>query len=162
MSKSHSGLFRGTKGDRIAQKPDPRELKKAVVAWAEEVVRRMPKDISKKKRDRFNTACVVFDETTGKLYFGRNGGIEQSQSPLHPTLKKILPSKSLNNYFPPWNCAESDAINQALHDGSKLKNMHIYVIDSSRNRMGKDKKSCKNCTDAFKERINKNYTGWQE
>lgn len=161
MSKSHSGLFRGTKGDRIARKPDPRILKKAVVAWAEEVVRKMPKDVSKRERNSFNTACVVYDEETGKYYFGRNGGIAKSKTPLHHTIKELLPEKSLTNVPSPSNCAETDAINQALHDGARLENIHMYVIDTKPGSMGEEKKSCKNCTHAYKGRVSENYSGWQ-
>ena len=162
MSKASSHQFVGTKGDRIEKGMDPKNLKKQVVAWAEEVIRRMPKDVSHKKRNRFNTACVVFDEKTGKLYFGRNGGIRRFGDQLHPKLEKILPAKSLNKYPTTWGSAETDAINQALYNGSKLKNMRIYVIVTNRGRIGNTKISCENCTYAYRKRIKKNYTGWSE
>ena len=79
---------------------------------------------------------------------------------LHPDIQRILPQKSLNDYPTSWNCAETDAINNALHDGAKLKNLHIYTIDTSPRRFGDDKPSCKNCTFAYKGRIKKNNTGW--
>ncbi len=160
MSKSDSHQFKGTKGQRIAQGYDPKKLKEQVVSWAEEVISRMPKNISKKKRNKFNTACVVFDEKTGLLYFGRNGGIDRFKDSLHPTLKDILPKKPLNDYPSAWNCAESDAINQALKDGVKLENMRIYVISVRDGEVGNAKESCENCKYAFKKRISENYTGW--
>ena len=41
----------------------------------------------------------------------------------------ILPTSSLNKY-PIGNCAEVDAINNALNAGSKLKDLHITTIHS--------------------------------
>ena len=160
MSKSSSHQFSGTKGERIAQGRIPANQKKQLTDWANDVVARMGENVSKRKRDKFNTACVAFDETTGKLYFGRNGGVDRFGPDLHPDIKKALPDKSLNKYPTSWNCAETDAINNALHDGAKMQNLHIYTIDTSSGRFGKDKSSCANCTRAYKGRIKKNNTGW--
>ena len=162
MSKSDSHQFTGTMGQKIEQGMKPENLKKQLVSWAEEVVSRMHRSVSKRKRDKFNTACVVFDEMTGKLYFGRNGGIDKFGDTLHPTLKRILPKKSLNGLPTPWNCAEADAINQALRDGVELSHMRIYTISTRPLSMGKAKKSCENCTYAYKGKIKENYTRWIE
>ena len=160
MSKTDSHQFAGTKGQKIAQGMNPENLKNQLVAWSNEVISLMPKNISNRQRQKFNTACVVFDETTGKLYFGRNGGIDKFGDELHPILEKILPEEPLNDLPTSWNCAETDAINRALHDGVRLENMRIYTIDTRPKSMGVPKKCCENCTCAYKGRIKKNYTGW--
>ena len=149
-------------GERIAQGTNPEELKEHLLSWAYDVVKRMPKDVSNKKRNRFNTACVVFDEASGKLYFGRNGGIDKFRDKRHPKLDRILPPKSLTRYTTTWNCAESDAINRALWAGVRLRDMRIYVVEVRINKMGVEKISCKNCTYAYKRRIKKNFTGWSK
>ncbi len=64
-----------------------------------------------------------------------------------------LVCQSLNKYPTSWNCAETDEINNAMHDGAKMQNLHIYTIDTSSERFGKDKSSCANCTRAYKGRI---------
>lgn len=165
MSKNSSGLFKGTKGDRIAQAVKPSYQREQVILWAQREADSLS-SISKRQRDKFRTACVAVDEETGKLYFGRNGGIDKNNSAHNPVLfgdsthKGVLPDKSLNNYPSPWNCAESDAINNALNSGAKLDNIHIYTIDTTKNNFGKDKTSCVNCTTAYKGRIRRNNTGW--
>lgn len=77
MSKTNSHQFCGTMGERIEQGLIAKNQKKQVIAWVLDVVSRMGENVSKRQRDKFNTACVAFDETTGRLYFGRNGGIDK-------------------------------------------------------------------------------------
>lgn len=162
MSKADSHQFSGTKGERIAQGLIPENQKKQVIEWAQDVVSRMGKNVSNRKREKFNTACVAFDETTGELYFGRNGGIDKFNTELHPTIKSILPPENFAKLPTTWNCAETDAINTALHAGASLRNLHIYTINASAKRFGADKSSCQNCTYMYKGRIKKNNTGWYE
>lgn len=162
MSKASNHQFVGTKGERIAQGKIPANQKKQVVAWAQDVVRRMGENVSKRKRDKFNTACVAFDETTGQLYFGRNGGIDRFGPDLHPAIKNILPPENYAGFPTTWNCAETDAINNALHAGATLGNLHIYTINTRPRNFGADKASCANCTYMYKGRIKKNNTGWHE
>ena len=169
MSKASSHQFTGTKGQRIAQGIVPSNQKEKVISWAKAMANYLQSK-SKRKRDNFKTACVVFDEATGKLYFGRNKGINLDASNVEKntklfgdsTHKGILPYKSLNGYPTPWNCAETDAINQALNDKAKLSNLHLYTINTTPDNFGKDKKSCANCTYAYKKRVKKNNTGWEE
>lgn len=162
MSKASSHQFSGTKGERIAQGKVPENQRKQVTAWAEDVVSRMGPNVKKSDRNRFNTACVAFDETTGELYYGRNGGIDRFGPKLHPSLERILPPKNLEKWPSTWNCAETDAINNALHAGASLQNLHIYTISVRPRNFGTDKASCKNCTHMYKGRIKKNNTGWSE
>ena len=166
MSKALSYLFKGTIGERVARAIMPSFQRKAIRAWANHVAAELSAK-SKRQRDKFKTACVAVDDYTGEMYFGRNGGIGHDGLGLHPALKSILPNQSLNNYPTPWNCAESDAINQALHSGANISNIHIYTISTTHNgkgdnKYGHDKRSCVNCTVAFKGRIRRNNTGWTE
>ena len=165
MSKNNSNLFHGTSGDIISNRIKPSVQRASVTSWAEKEAAKLSAS-SKRQRDKFKTACIAVDEKTGKMYFGRNGGIDRSHAPHNKILfgsdnsPGILPKKSLNNYPTPWNCAESDAINSALNAGAKLKNLHIYTIDTTVHGFGKPKRSCVNCTTAYKGRIRRNNTGW--
>lgn len=120
---------------------------------------------SKRQRDKFNTASVVYDESTGKYYYGRNGGIELSGTRKNPLLfgdqtrQGILPKISFNQYSI-GNCAEVDAINNALNDNASLSNLHITTIHTTKAGMGQKKAACKNCTYAFRGKVKRNYTGW--
>ena len=165
MSKNSSGLFNGTLGSKIAEALKPSFQQKELKSWARKEAINLFK-ISKRQRDKFKTACVAVDEATGNLYFGRNGGIDKNKSHHNTVLfgdlhhPGVLPTKSLNKYPTPWNCAESDAINNALNSGAKLENIHIYTIDTTKNHFGKIKRSCVNCTVAYKGNIRRNNTGW--
>ena len=110
-----------------------------------------------------NTATVVYDERTGKYYYGRNGAPFEDGYIKNPTLfskNGILPKESLNVYKV-GNCAEVDAVNKALNDGAKLENLHMTTIHTTKYSFGKNKESCENCTAAFKNKIKQNYTGWK-
>lgn len=159
MSKNSSNLFVGTKGARLAKAITPSVQRSLVRSWAEKEALRLEK-ISKRQREKFKTACVAVDENTGRFYYGKNGGINRNGDDLHPILKTLLPSNSLNGYPTPWNCAESHAINQALHAGANISNLHIYTIGTTKNDFGSDKVSCANCTAAYKGKVRRNNTGW--
>lgn len=80
------------------------------------------------------------------------------------THEGILPKVKLNRY-PLSNCAEVDAINNALNAGAKLENLHMSTLDVSRKNIRShciiEKCDCKNCVAAFKGKIKKNNTGWE-
>lgn len=167
MSKNQSHLFEGTLGEKIANAIKPSVQREAVTRWADQMSQAL-EDVSKRQRDKFRTACVAVDDETGNMYFGRNGGIGRDGDNLHPKLREILPMRTMNNYPTTWNCAESDAINQALHSGVNLSSLHIYTISTaarancSQNEYGKAKRSCENCTATFKGKIRRNNTGWSD
>ena len=162
MSKSISGLFIKTLGNR--QYYSDMDLQKQVTSWARNVAESLEK-ISKRKRDSFNTASVVYDVVTGKYYNGRNQGIELEKSDKNPILfggdnsPGLLPSKSLNA-FVVGNCAEIHAVNKALNDNAKLSNLIMYTIHTTKSSFGKPKAACENCTFALKNHIISNYSGW--
>lgn len=164
MSKGYSGLFSGTKGER-AYKGTPKQMQSHVTSWAHDTAERL-ENISKRQREKFNTATVAYDESTGKYYNGRNHGIEIEHDKKNPILfgdnthEGLLPKQSLNHLVV-GNCAEIHAVNQALNDGAKLENLKIYTIHTTKSSFGKPKPACENCTYALRGNIKENYTGWE-
>ena len=167
MAKMHSGLFHLTHGDRFITGTNPLSLAEMAFKYAENIFKN---GTSNEKRD-LNTITIVYDDLNDKYYYGMNKGIELHNSPKNAILfgdethDGILPKTSLNR-FPLGNCAEVDAINNALNDGAKLENLHITTLNVCRRniRMHKiiGKKACENCTATFKGRIKENNTGWEE
>lgn len=140
------------------------EMYKKVVLWANNESNRLLK-ISKRQRDKFNTASIVYDKSTGKYYYGRNKGISINNKDKNHILfgddnsKGILPEKSFNKYDV-GNCAEVDAVNNALNDRAKLENLYMSTMDTTEFRFGDLKNACENCTYTFKGKIIENYAGW--
>ena len=124
-------------------------------------------NISKRQRDKFNTATVVYDDSTGKYYNGRNHGIEIDHDKKNPILfgdkshPGLLPKESLN-HLTVGNCAEIHAVNKALNDGASLSDLRMYTIHTAKSSFGKAKEACENCTHALKGNIKMNYTGWKD
>lgn len=135
--------------------------KERVKTWAE----KKRSELTGKSKKNFNTACVVYDSETGKYYYGRNGGYHEKDYIRNPILfgddthAGLLPKTSLNRY-PVGNCAEVDAVNRALNDGAKLKNLHMTTIHVTKKQFGEYKPSCENCTHTFRGRIQENFSGW--
>lgn len=160
MSKGSSGLFSGTKGSnhgiRVA-------CHSHVMMWAES----KRKELTGKAKKSFNTACVAYDDATGRYYYGRNGGYREDGYVKNPILfgdsthKGLLPETSFNKY-PVGNCAEVDAVNRALNAGADLSHLHILTIHTTQRQFGEVKPSCENCTYTFRGRVRENYSGWQE
>jgi len=171
VGSGNKGLYLGTKGSWLeAQRTGNYEaaMKGSVTSWAQhEADMILSKPNSKGERKRFNTACIAFDEVTGEIYYGRNNGIELKGDAKHPTLfgtDGVLPKVSLNG-LALGNCAEVDAINQALNNGSSLHNLRIttiFAIDQKHAKIGDYKLACENCTYAFESRIKRNYSGWHK
>ena len=173
MSKPIIGLFAGTIGDKRGKelvnkttRNNATQNHRHVVLWAQKTADELENQ-SKRQRNKFNTASVAYDEITGQYYYGRNGGIELNQAKKNRVLfgdnthSGILPKTSFNN-FSVGNCAEVDAINNALNAGAKLHNLHISTIHTTRESFGDSKAACENCTYAFKGRVRRNYTGWHQ
>ncbi len=165
MSKGFSGHFSATKGAKFHD-GSAKQLHIHVSTWAESTAKRLER-VSKRQRDRFNTATVVYDEGTGKYYNGRNHGIEIDHDEKNPILfgdeshPGLLPKESLN-HLTVGNCAEIHAVNKALNDGAILSNLRMYTIHTTKSSFGKAKESCENCTYALKGNIKTNYTGWKD
>ena len=167
MAKMHSDLFHGTKGDRVYNGVSAKMLALKAFEYAKNIFENGTKD----EKSSLNTVTIVYDEENDKYYYGMNHGID-----LHNSFKNvilfgnvtydgILPKLSLNK-FPLGNCAEVDAINNALNNGAKLEHLHMTTLDVKRKNIREGiimaKCACKNCTFAFKGKIKKNNTGWEE
>ncbi len=162
MSKGYSGHFsnrktieNGTKGTKYSKGTIPSLQRQLVIEYAKKLLNGANKKIQK----IVNTVSLAYDENTGKIYYGYNRGIELNNAPINLILQSILPKNSLNQ-FPLTNCAECDAINNALNGGSKLKDLHIYTISATKKKMFEPKPSCENCTYAFKGKVKSNNSGW--
>lgn len=163
MGSGIKGLYSGTRGSRVHMpKDNAKRMRSEATNWANQQIDKLAKQ-SNKKREKFTTASLAYDSESGKYFYGRNKGIEMKGDKKNPLLfseNGILPEKSLNNY-PVGNCAEVDAINQALNSGAKLENITIYTIHTTKGHVGRRKEACENCTFAFKGKIKKNHTGWK-
>ena len=159
MSKDYSHLFSGTSGSRHTSSEIKTYSKGKLTSWAKE----QKEGMSGKQKQKFNTACIVYDEKTGKCYYGRNAGIPNYGASIHPDLQAILPKEKLcKNEI--GNCAEVDAVNKALKAGAKIKNLHMTTIhtnETSKHSFGDYKAACPNCKATFKGHIKKNYSGWE-
>lgn len=163
MGSTNSGLFNGTAGSRNSSRHrSPEVMQGKVKGWAEKEISRL-EGISKNQRRDFNTASVVYDAESGKYYYGRNNGIEIKNDLKNEKLfgeNGVLPKQSMNRYSI-GNCAEVDAINQALNAGAKLENLSLSTIHTYKGHVGELKEACENCTFAFKNRIKENHSGWK-
>lgn len=119
MSKPSSGLFNGTVGtkkrtSRFTSQNNATQNHRHVVLWAEKKAAELESK-SKRQRDKFNTATVVYDESSGKYYYGQNGGIVQSGARKNTVLfgddthSGLLPPTSLNQYAL-GNCSEVEKV----------------------------------------------------
>ncbi|WP_160680621.1 hypothetical protein [Clostridium sp. C8-1-8] len=106
---------------------------------------------SKTQASKFNTGTVIYDSVTKKYYYGMNRGVQISGDTLNPTLSKILPEESLNKYRL-GNCAEVDAANQALNNGSNINDLYMYTIEVA---TGEAKPMCENCIYTFMWKVDK-------
>ncbi|MCI9080688.1 MAG: hypothetical protein HFH68_17585 [Lachnospiraceae bacterium] len=136
---------------------------KNLKSWANDEADRLSK-ISKRQREKFNTASIVYDKSTGKCYYGRNNGICINNKFKNPILfgtdkkKGLLPKKSFNRYAV-GNCAEVDAVNNALNVGAKLESLYMSTIHTTKSSFGCLKSACENCTYIFKGKIIENFAG---
>ncbi len=64
---------------------------------------------------------------------------------LNPLLASWLPEKLMNGYRI-GNCAEVDAVNQALINGTNVSNLYLYTINTKQNI---PKEMCANCIYTF-------------
>ena len=167
MGSGISSAYQGTRGELLEARRTGNYsyvMKQHLDNWARLKADKLLRE-SKRKRRNFNTACIAYDVETGREYYGRNAGIEISGTSRNPLLfgssekPGLLPQTSLN-HLKVGNCAEVDAINQALNDGASIGNLYIRTICTDEKHFGQDKLACLNCTCAFKGRVKGNYSGW--
>jgi hypothetical protein len=122
------------------------EMQKSVDEWV-----RLQRQLatSNNQLREFNTATILYDKLTGKYYYGANRGIFVSGTEIHPTLTNKLPKTSTNAYKL-GNCAECDAVNQALRDGANWGDLQMHTVGVEWNT-GKifPKPLCSNCEITF-------------
>ncbi len=134
------------------------EMRDDVMAWTKAYRKKLP---SNSQLTDFNKACAAsYKKADGSIetMFGRNGGVLNTQKSyptisaekglgLHPELQKRLPA---NTKWPNVaNCAECDAVNQALHNGAKWEDIQIHTIDIRLNGTMTDRIRCSECQDIF-------------
>jgi hypothetical protein len=138
----------GTIGRAIAVARAERAAKEGLGAAVHEWSRMKLALASSKERRMFNTATVVHDMRSGRYYFGMNKGVTYSGVPLHRTIADRLPKVSRNKYEL-GNCAEVDAVNQALTDGAQWSNLEMHTIGIRKDGSTFVKQLCENCLETF-------------
>ena len=78
-----------------------------------------------------------------------NRGVQLSGDTLNLSLESWLPESSLNQYRL-GNCAEVDAVNQALNSGANASDLYLYTINTKNNV---SKPVCENCIYIFGDRV---------
>ncbi|AOR23440.1 RHS repeat-associated core domain-containing protein [Clostridium taeniosporum] len=81
---------------------------------------------------------TAVSRVTGKVYQAESGTISET---IHPLLKSRIPNPSLT-MRPPANCAEFNAVNKALLDGAKIKDLSVATFKI---REGTAFPMCPNC-----------------
>ena len=78
-----------------------------------------------------------------------NRGVQLSGDTLNLSLESWLPESSLNQYRL-GNCAEVDAVNQALNSGANASDLYLYTINTKNNV---SKPVCENWIYIFGDRV---------
>ena len=87
---------------------------------------------------------VVRDKKTGKTYTAFSGEPALDSANAHPQLG--MPTKSKVKGRSSGNCGEPKALNAALNDGARKKDLEIATVDlRNESRRGQPKKCCANC-----------------
>lgn len=71
----------------------------------------------------------------------------------------LLPKVFLDDYGI-GNCAEVDAVNQALNKGANMGDLYLYTIKTTPNEFGVAKLAWENCAFTFKGNVNEAVAGW--
>ena len=120
------GALKGSLSGGNTTVPTREQMHSSLTEWS-----RMEENLANSKRqlDKFNTATIAYDASTGNYYYGMNRGIQLSGDNLNNSLVSWLPEQSLNQYRL-GNCAEVDAVNQALNNGADVNNLYIYTLNT--------------------------------
>lgn len=94
-------------------------------------------------RNRPRCSSIVYDIANDRCYYGRSNW---GSCNINAQLESLVPSDSLTGWSDVYNCAEMDAINQALNDGSNLRNLQIYTVYT---KTGDSAVMCSNCFYTF-------------
>ena len=88
--------------------------------------------------------CAMVNRRTGKIYTGTSGTKPQN---INGQLGVSMPASSLESWDTN-NCAEIDAANKALKDGSSIVDLDVATVYT---RSGEPMPCCKNCSVTFKK-----------
>ena len=132
------------------QTPSQNQMQNAVTEWAKYQTKLLNNSLgTESSGNGFNTATVAYDCRTGNYYYGMNQGMALSGEAINPTLQTWMPEQTLNKY-PLGNCAEIDAINQALNAGACPQDIYMYTINT---RTFAPKPMCENCMYTLLNRV---------
>lgn len=95
------------------------------------------RDILSKRKLPMGTSAAV-DRTTGNVYYGNSGTISNN---INKVLQARMPNPSLQKW-PVANCAEFNAVNNALNSGAKITNLDVATVVV---KTGQAFPMCKNC-----------------
>lgn len=138
------------------QTPSQNQMQNAVTEWAKYQTKLLNNSMGTEScGNGFNTATVAYDCRTGNYYYGMNQGMVLSGEAINPTLQTWMPEQTLNKY-PLGNCAEIDAINQALNAGACPQDIYMYTINT---RTFAPKPMCENCMYTLLNRVWCVYSG---
>lgn len=94
--------------------------------------------------NEMNTVSVAYNTVTGEYFYGVNGGISNPNC-INPELNMYLPATSTTNWTT-YNCAEVNAVNNAMNNGSFMGDLQLYTINTHNNL---PKPMCSNCEQTF-------------
>ena len=119
-------------------------LTKSYSGKARKAARRFANRLRKQKEQGIiqkipTMVSVAIDQKTGKKYYGKSGSRPEN---IHPILRRQMPKNS-HELWPINNCAEFEAVNNALKGGvQNMKDLHIYTIRTANNQ---PEARCENC-----------------
>lgn len=156
--------------DDIDDKEDDEELfwrlRNEVTEWSKIEI---TKKTTKRQRDNFLCATIVYDKVSKNVFFGQTKWLKKDGIIKNDILfgeNGILPIENLAPAgYTVGGCSEVDAVNQALNNGCKLENLYMLTInttshDKGEYKFGSLKPACENCTYTFHGNIYKNFSGW--
>lgn len=155
---SNTNIIRNYIEDIVAGWWTDFEMRLTVKNWANTYRQNL---ISNNQLQKFNKGCIARQRhaiNRTQLYFGRNGGILNMNSSnstisaekgfdIHPELLSRLPEET--KWPNQANCAECDAVNQALHNGVAWNEIQIHTIDIRPGGTMTDVFQCSECLDIF-------------
>ena len=99
---------------------------------------------SSSKEELPRAVSAIVNRRTGSVYYGKSG-VLKSVEDINPDLKKLLPKESLEKWSV-TNCAECDALNQALKNGADIKDLEMHTVKiDKKTGVITDFERCENC-----------------
>lgn len=166
-SKCHGPLLeiKSELTDRLSDVVERSSAQRLLAHFASMNLTRHPGKMSVSKE----SVCyaVAIDTLTKKFYPGVSGGLTNRENVIiNDKLKNILDKVKKIEDWDIKNCAEPDAVNEALNAGAKLENILIYNRDLAIAMMKKKepKAPCLNCTQwvyqIYSKQVSEEYSGF--